>query len=456
MIVIVNIACLLLLYAPFTFVGAAVVRSKPQFIIAFLVAILWSFVSSYAITSLIYAFTLPNRSRNIAQEPQTWVPRCSEAGGQWQWAVARDALVWITQNILVIVSKSSLLAFFLYMNEVLKADNQAIDASQYRIVALSACIALGYSAASSVLSGGLLLDAQLKVTSEAHAMKFSSYAATPVAYDLHVCPQLPVVVHRSFESFLFSLSTLAWFIVHGLTVAALVDKGIRSALRDIFQHSEGLNRRRADGTPCDIEERLCDNRRKMEISVDANKGPVYEREESCVSRVLRHSPSPSAKHSSSASTESREDREAGEGEEPAVGYMTESMRFFNNEDYLDLELQKPSSCSSAVVVDETKLKRLDEVFGPGNAAPRTAEYTYTYHHFRTAFFLSCIVALLQLVFTGLTLRLRQGNRNRGSYDCAALAVVPNQGCAMSLPLQLVITVFSIIIALWMTRMEYGV
>lgn len=246
MFILARSACAILLYGPYCIVGYATIRKHPQLFLIWLFSVIWAYVTTYWMTSLLYVSILPKGdsfelslySRSTDDLTATWDPWCSAVRSyklsSFSSSPDRTQLIKITifvfEQLMQFSSKTILFFLILHINSCLRRNKQMLLVSYYRFVPVGATVGLGYAGASLLLTSGTLLDADVQLAGlQTKGHFFPALASSPslwntarsvTAYDLHVCPQLPVVVHRSLQSFLYSIGNMLWGIIHCIAIAA--------------------------------------------------------------------------------------------------------------------------------------------------------------------------------------------------------------------------------------------
>lgn len=519
--------CFFLLYGPYGIVGTAVLRRRPQLFLVWLLSVLWAY-GTYWMTSLLYYSIKPLNSSlspqsSVSASPQ-WSPWCS---GQVQqvtsnatlssgWVVvARVVVLWLFHQTFQFTMKTFLLILLLKINSFLRADQQLLVSSRFRFAPVGCAVGLGYGATAMLLS-----TAPSLLFAETALVGLSSVAKTVTAYDLHTCPQMPVVVHTTLQSLLYSVANMLWGTTHGICVAALFHMGAERVgklltwaafyqfLCPTRVEQEGLvvqdpampistwvsvdkpPHEAAAAAPLGTNTSLPSagvmrpplTREEQEGEEDEGVGwgGGAGKEPSAEATAAYRPTTATAGSSHSVANFSRHqgeplvvDRRAhqgmgeGEGMEEELCCLAESVRC-------------DSEASGPVTGGEPFPPRLPEWAGSLMGPPQdpsvhcitksggnnmTAgqqsllffipeDSSFIRHHPIFLLMILGILFLLQLLFTGLTLRLQSGE-DRGAYSCSQRLILPNRGCVFSLPLQLVITTFSLLGTLRMTQMEFN-
>eukprot|EP00796_Vickermania_ingenoplastis_P012113 gene12113-8337_t len=386
-----ELGCALLLYGPYAIIGAATLARLPQLFIIFLAALLWSYLLVYCLTALLFESIRPPTA-------VAWSPWCTPAPPV-HWLVPMQVVLWLFQQLCVFASRSLLILVLLRANQWLRRDHQVLVECDFRFTPVGCAVGLGYGAASMLLSSGPLLSA---------TRSFGAAASGVTAYDLHVCPGVPLIFFRCTQSLLYTFANAAWGIVHGIAIAALYQQG--------FLASSPEN---GGGVPL-----------LARASPPSRAAVPVSKDDGAESAEPREVPPPLAPRR--------------DGDDAALD---------------DLPMDPAPETTKKAVAPGSG--RGSPLYGsPRRAAAASAapdipsDSVFSRYDPSVSYIALLTVCALQLLFTGITLRLRGDAASRGAFQCATRATTPNQGCMMSLPLQLVITTFSGLMALWMVRQEF--
>lgn len=263
MLILTRVGCAIILYIPYCLIGSAIIQKKPQLFHIWLLSVIWAYCTVYWITSLLYMSIRPNEGSEARQVDSTiprgamntWDPWCSTFSSlsthsqpfyqRWHLVMVT---VFVFHQLVQFVSKTVLFLLLLRFNTYLRGERQVLLISSYRFAPVGATVGLGYAAVSLVLSGGYFLDADIQLSGidmKRHFFSalFSSHSSwsvsrSVVGYDLHICPQLPLVVYRSLQSFLYSIASMFWCIIHSIATAALYSAYIERKVREPHQKKD--------------------------------------------------------------------------------------------------------------------------------------------------------------------------------------------------------------------------
>ncbi|EKF30451.1 hypothetical protein MOQ_005738 [Trypanosoma cruzi marinkellei] len=178
------LGCGLLLYAPLLIASFAAISTHPQLLLLALSVVLVALVGP-VINGFLY----------LAIKPVALVP----------FLIFID--VTVTEFLRV------LLLFTLYRVEsVTRRCGQLLAASPMRFALVSATVGCGFGAVSALRGAGTLFDSTQRMT---------FYTRGTTAYNLNVCPRLPLLIHSTLQAFLLLLCQVAWGVMTGQAVTTL-------------------------------------------------------------------------------------------------------------------------------------------------------------------------------------------------------------------------------------------
>ncbi|KAF8296406.1 putative Aph-1 protein [Trypanosoma cruzi] len=178
------LGCGLLLYAPLLIASFAAIATHPQLLLLALSVVLVALFVPF-ISGVLY----------LVMKPVALLPLL----------ILVD--VTITEFLRV------WLLFTLYRVEsVTRSYGQLIVASPMRFALVSAAVGCGFGAISVLRGAGTLFDSTQRMT---------FYTRGTTAYDLNVCPRLPLLMHSTLQAFLLLLCQVAWAVMTGQAVTAL-------------------------------------------------------------------------------------------------------------------------------------------------------------------------------------------------------------------------------------------
>lgn len=455
-----RVSCGILLYGPYAALGLIVLQRRAQLFLIWLLAVTWGFITAYWITGLLFSSLQPqfnadqSRSQYGTNAVDAWFPWCSGRDvarpPSIHWEVMTGLIIWLFHQFAQFFSKSALFVFLLFVNGMLRRDHQVLISTRFRFTPIGCVVGLGYGAASLLLSIGFILDAELQLVGSRERGSWfslspqSSAANSITAYDLHVCPQMPVLVHRSLQALLFSLSSASWGIVHGICVAAVYQKrkearlGVLANVYSVTSSSLLRHSGRIHGSG-DLGRKRSST--EMRGSMDDDKftrGGCREEEPSGAGDLMGDAEAALETFAEKSS----ENCESDDAESTLRKKLSESgCRNCDQSVPLTVKKNGSPSCSSAA--------------GGQEALQIPEDSSFTQISIKVSFYTLAVVFFLQLFFTGLTLQFHTSENHRGAFSCETFVVYKNGGCMLSLPLQLVITASSILLAAHMTKMEFS-
>lgn len=521
-----RVACALILYGPYCIVGSAIFKSKPQLLLIWLGAVIWAYITSYWITSLLFSSIhstnnydgVPVLLGGSENSVMLWMPWCiapftlatkyfSSFNLRVKWI---KITIFVFQQIVQFCSKTFFFLLLLYFDSTLRRDNQVLLRSSFRFVPVGATVGLGFAAASLLVSSGALLDSELQLVGlQSKGHFFRALASSPsiwmtarsvTAYDLHVCPQLPVVVHRSIESFLFSIASMTWSIIHSSAVAAFYELYRQ---RNRLDCPTKLSLRKAVFSSIKIAECTTVSPNSLQArlncpsSFSQNKNSLLHnpslsspRQKIPVPSSLCHSVDNSSEeipshfffseksattveHDECSKKESidfdRKTRKRYCQDEKAKITRSDSTKtvfrgleegsrvVYDFDECINVEGRRNASSTKKSIHESSFRSQLSQghirqkymVF-PENSVFSQLSRSYSYVALFLAFF-------FPFFFSFVTL----GNHSNlpsstGAYLCSSLQVNPHRGCVFSLSFQLMLTSISLLISLLMSRTEYRV
>lgn len=519
-----RVGCVLILYGPYFIVGSAIFKSKPQLLLIWLGTVIWAYVTAYWMTSLlfssIYSIKIndvePVLSGKSDNSNMLWMPWCiapftftpkyfSFFNFRVKWT---KITIFIFQQTIQFGSKTFLFLLLLYFDSALRRDNQVLLRSSFRFVPVGATVGLGFAAASLLVSSGFLLDSELQLVGlQSTGNFFPSIMSSPsywmaarsvTAYDFFVCPQLPVVIHRSIESFLFSIASMTWSIIHSSAVVAFYNL---YSQRNDFENPTNLSLRKTlfnsvKITECrTISPNFLQERLDCSFSTSQNKNALYHKPKLLCFRhkkLVSSSSDPNADNRSKEvpshffysekslrSVENDDCRKeqsidfgrntrkcalrgekqqitgsdssttvfCGLDEDNRVAYDCDE-RISAEESRNDSTTKKSThESSSRLQLNQRHIRQKYAVF-PENSVFSQLSIIYSYVALFLAFF-------FPFCFSFVTLGNRSGlPSSTGAYLCSSLQIIPQRGCVFSLSFQLMITSISLLTALLITRAEY--
>ncbi|RNF08415.1 uncharacterized protein Tco025E_07181 [Trypanosoma conorhini] len=178
------LGCCILLYGPLLIAAAVVLARHPQLLPLVLAAAFVALLSPF-LTGLLYL------------------------------AIKRASLAPLFIVVSVTVSEVLrvwLLLIFYRVELLTRRHGQLLAFSPMRFALVSAAVGYGFGAVSAMRGAGTLLDSTRRLT---------FYTRGTTAYDLGLCPRLPLLMHSTLQSFMLLLCQVAWGVMTGQAVAAL-------------------------------------------------------------------------------------------------------------------------------------------------------------------------------------------------------------------------------------------
>lgn len=424
--------------------------------------------------------------------------------------VSRVVVLWLFHQLFQFVMKTVLLILLLRINSFLRDDQQLLVSSRFRFIPVGCTVGLGYGAAAMLVSAApaLLSSESTLVGTTRASPSLAAVAKTVTAYDLHICPQMPALVYFTLQSLLYSVANLFWGTIHGICVAALFHMGAERVTKSISRAS--LSQFFFPTHVDEFAEHTASPREFQPLGLatgddtDAWSSPVKSHDTATATTTATWIPASTRR--AFAREEAEAEAAAGYEEHPSSGAGAISMpiqwapatewevtkdvgrqgkREMEGEEveWDDEEnmccLAESSRCASETSIGPTseppnEVLAPNEILSPAKggltsqhgksprvmdrsppiAIPLDSSVFLVSHNPVFLLIVLGLVFILQLLFTGLTLRLQSGE-DRGAYSCSQRLVLTNRGCVFSLPLQLVISTISMLGALRMTQMEFN-
>ncbi|CCW66659.1 unnamed protein product [Phytomonas sp. Hart1] len=415
----ITVGCFLLLFAPYLIAFVKIERWSPQ-----LITIVLSGACA-GILSLVIT--------TVLMKGLKWV--C----GATSWTPGLAGVVIFTQVGIQFTLKGVVIWSWVWVQERLRRERQVLVSCKCRFAPVSGALGLGFAMVSTWSTGGVLFDAYRQLS------HFSPYAA---AYDLDVCPQLPMLVHSSFQCAMLTLCHVSWGIMAGQPFVALAQYGVRAYLGGLRRRLRPFYVPMREVNIVDIRSGSDDSAPEAKQSDETigNGGPNLGTE-SLMSAVATNDTKrksiPEGLETDFQSLTREEIEGASRGLEKSPEQVPKVKPREDAEGHsLSVEPKEaPATASDAATttnIFEGPLYRYDGVI-PAD----------------TIFLLHLDFALLSLVFA-FTLQVifsMISISHSGALDVATYVEVPTRGCVVSLPIQIVVLTVSVLWALWTLREE---
>lgn len=406
------IGCLVLLYGPYAIAAVLVMlRQKPQLVVVWLMSALCS-VASLILVGVLYAAVQARTTGSGAALP---------------------AVLVLLQLLLQLPLRFAVFALWQFVQRQLRHERQVMVWSSRRMTPVSCAVGLGFGFTSMLVTGGLMLDA---------TRQFAHYTPGAAAYNLDVCPQLPVLLQTSLQSFLLTLCHASWGVSTGQPALALREFGVRAYFTDLWRRigpSSGVtaiivseNDLLNSNGGSDSFREFAAPHRPVQLPAAAEKQPAVH------GTPDEDEPLPAHGHTPRTREEHESSDEATAGPVAAVSS--------GGVDDTDADPPRPSQVLAAsTATGSGQPRRLVRVRPYQGIIPADTVLT---EHLDVAFASIVLTLVFQILFSCLSLF------HAGAFSNARMSEVATRGCVVSLPLQLVITMLSVLWALWIAREEH--
>ncbi|KAH9598248.1 hypothetical protein LSM04_008615 [Trypanosoma melophagium] len=421
------IGSFLLLYAPLVICGVASAVYKPQLLVVALFGAGASLLS-FLITGLFYNILL------------SLFP-----------SYTNTSLFLATVVVIVHVAAAGALRVYLFtgllrVEGYARVFGQLLNASPLRFAFVAVAAGCGFGALSALRGAGTLMDATRRLT---------FYTAGTTAYNMRICPQLPLLLHSTLQAFLMLFAQIAWAVMTGQAIAALQEVPVKEAWR-MFIRSCCFCCRQQTSCVEDIVLESSDDVFYMPLrpaSPDVGEmiSAVKSTESTGVveyvdsvrqTRKSTHSPQRETEVPHGTQSETIPSLEEGREREVVEGKGSEFTQS-NEEELLETIKRTTQETEKEEAVTGSASVNNEEELPPQLLLPKRTLLVET-----PSIALASLIAsiLLHLLFALASLL------NRGAYNDETHEEVPLRGCAVSLPFQAFITAVSLI---WMSFLLYN-